>query len=50
LLTDDGVFITSGIINTKKDRVLDACINAGLRKVNEIEKDDWIAFVFKKDI
>lgn len=48
LLTDDGVFITSGIINTKKDRVLNACLNAGMYKVQEIEKNDWVAFVFKK--
>lgn len=48
LLTEDGVFITSGIINTKKDRVLNACLGAGLQKLKEIEKDDWVAFVFKK--
>lgn len=46
-LNKNGVFITSGIINTKKDRVLDACIDAGFILNKEIEKDDWVAFVFK---
>ena len=47
-LTSDGVFITSGIINTKKERVLEACRQAGLVKTAEMEKDDWVAFIFKK--
>jgi ribosomal protein L11 methyltransferase len=47
-LTADGIFITSGIINTKKERVLEACSQVGLVKTAEMEKDDWIAFVFKK--
>jgi len=48
-MTKDGIFITSGIISTKKDRVLAACLAAGLEKIKEIEKDDWIAFVFVKN-
>ncbi len=47
LLADGGILITSGIINSKKQRVIDACNNAGLIKVTEVEKDDWIAFVFR---
>lgn len=48
LLTEDGVFIASGIINTKKEKVLEACAKSGLVKVSETEKEDWIALKFKK--
>ena len=44
-LADDGVFICSGIINTKADRVRDALSRAGLKIVEEREKNDWIAMV-----
>ena len=44
-LADDGVFICSGIINTKADRVRDALYRAGLKIVEEREKNDWIAMV-----
>lgn len=44
-LADDGVFICSGIINTKADRVRDALAKAGLKIIEEREKNDWIAMV-----
>ena len=44
-LADDGVFICSGIINTKADRVRDALSRAGLKIVEKREKNDWIAMV-----
>ena len=47
-MTDDGVFICSGIINTKADRVRDALAKAGMTIVEEHEKNDWIAMVVKK--
>lgn len=47
-MTDDGVFICSGIINTKADRVRDALAKDGMIIVEEHEKNDWIAMVVKK--
>ena len=47
-MTDDGVVICSGIINTKADRVRDALAKAGMTIVEEHEKNDWIAMVVKK--
>lgn len=47
-LADDGVFICSGIINTKADRVRDALSRAGLKIVEEREKNDWIAMVVSR--
>ena len=44
-LADDGVFICSGIINTKADRVRDALAKEGLKIIEEREKNDWIAMV-----
>jgi ribosomal protein L11 methyltransferase len=46
LLKDDGIFITSGIINTKKQRVLDKYLELGFGMIEEIEKDEWIAYKF----
>ncbi len=49
-LAPGGVFITSGIIGTKREKVLDACAAAGLERIAEMEKDDWVAFVFGKKV
>lgn len=48
LLKDDGTFIASGIIDTRKDEVIAAVRAAGLR-VNEVrEKNGWVALVCGK--
>jgi ribosomal protein L11 methyltransferase len=47
-LKPDGLFITSGIIENKADRVLAACQAAGLTSVGCKEQNGWCSFVFKK--
>ena len=46
-LDPDGVFICSGIINTKADRVCNAIAACGMKIVEEHERNDWIAMVVK---
>ncbi|MBQ1894588.1 MAG: 50S ribosomal protein L11 methyltransferase [Clostridiales bacterium] len=46
-LAPDGLFICSGIINTKKDRVEKALTDAGFKIVEQREKNDWMAYVCK---
>ena len=48
-LTDGGVFICSGIINTKADRVRSALVKADMEIIEEQEKNDWIAMVVRKN-
>ncbi len=47
-LDDGAVFITSGIIDIRKDDVLSKASNKGFQIVEECYKDNWCAFVFKK--
>ncbi len=47
-LAEDGLFICSGIINTKKDKVEKALADAGLVIVEKHEKNDWMAYVCKR--
>ena len=47
-LETDGVFITSGIIDIRKDDVLNKALEMGFEIVEECYKDNWCAFVFKK--
>ena len=47
-LADGGFFVCSGIINTKKDRVLEALDKAGLEVISSRTKNDWCAYVCKK--
>lgn len=46
-MTDDGVFISSGIINTKKSEVEDALLQNGFDIVETNEMGDWVSFVAK---
>lgn len=46
-LAPDGLFICSGIINTKKDKVEKALDAAGLQIIEAREKNDWMAYVCK---
>ena len=47
-LADDGVFVCSGIINSKKDKVIDALEKAGMEIIAERSKNDWMAYIAKK--
>ena len=47
-LADDGLFVCSGIINTKKERVIEALKNAGMEIIEERSKNDWMAYIAKK--
>jgi ribosomal protein L11 methyltransferase len=47
-LADDGIFVCSGIINNKKERVIEALKAAGMEIVAEQSKNDWMAYIAKK--
>lgn len=48
MLKDDGVFVTSGIIEDRKEDVKEALISAGF-EIEEIKQDkDWLCMVCKK--
>ena len=47
-LKDDGIFMCSGIINTKAARVEKALDKAGFDIVEKNEKHDWMAYICKK--
>lgn len=48
LLKKDGIFITSGIINHKKQEVRDALTKAGFDIVETLAMEDWISIIAKK--
>ncbi|WP_087971720.1 50S ribosomal protein L11 methyltransferase [Oceanobacillus rekensis] len=48
-LVDGGLFITSGIIQTKKQLVKDKLIQQGFEIIAVNEMEDWISFVAKKN-
>ncbi|MGX7069620.1 50S ribosomal protein L11 methyltransferase [Gemella bergeri] len=48
LLEDNGYFITSGIIQEKKDELLEKMIAKRFRLVEEISENDWYSLVFTK--
>ncbi len=47
-MTDDAVFIISGIIDIRKDDILSAAEKFGFTVIEECYKDNWCAFVLKK--
>ena len=47
-LDDDGLFICSGIINTKVDRVRKALSENDMVIVEEQTRNDWYALAVKK--
>ncbi len=49
IITDDGLLVVSGIIESQKGRVIDAFKENGFYLADEIEKNDWNAFVLKKN-
>ncbi|MCG3085825.1 50S ribosomal protein L11 methyltransferase [Anoxybacillus sp. LAT_35] len=48
LLRSDGVFITSGIIQTKKQEVREGLLRAGFTIEETLTMEDWVAFIAKK--
>ncbi len=47
-LKKDGLYITSGIINMKRDEVKEAIEKNGFTIVEENEMREWVSFVAKK--
>ena len=47
-LTDDGLFLASGIIDTREQEVLDALTAAGYRLVRREESGGWVAFLAQR--
>jgi ribosomal protein L11 methyltransferase len=50
LLLPDGIFIASGIINTKSDRIDSEYQKLGFERITRAERNDWVAFRFVKRI
>ncbi len=50
IMKDDGLLVVSGIIEEQRARVTEAFAKKGFCLVDESEKNDWNAFVFKKSI
>jgi ribosomal protein L11 methyltransferase len=48
ILAKDGVFITSGIISTKKQEVKDGLEKAGFAIEETMLMEDWVAFIARK--
>ncbi|CUA79945.1 50S ribosomal protein L11 methyltransferase [Anoxybacillus suryakundensis] len=48
LLRSGGVFITSGIIQTKKQEVKEGILRAGFTIEETLTMEDWVAFIAKK--
>lgn len=49
LLTDGGLFLCSGIIDTRAGEVADALARNGLRVEERMEKDGWVALTARKN-
>jgi len=47
-LAPEGRFLISGIIDTKADRVTQACLDAGLILVGSNRKADWHAYLYER--
>jgi ribosomal protein L11 methylase PrmA len=44
----NSTFVLSGILNEKKQVVLDAISNSGMKLVEELDQDIWVALVVKQ--
>ena len=47
-LTDDGVYITGGIIESREDEVLFSFVQNGFEVTDRFENNGWLVFVLKK--
>ena len=50
IMDDNGIMSLSGILNEKKDIVINAIKRENLKIIDIIEQDQWISFVVKKQI
>ena len=48
-MTEDGIIVTSGIIDMRETDVLSAFDKYGFKIVEEIKRDNWCAFVCRKE-
>lgn len=48
IMEDDGILSLSGILNEKKDVVLDAIKRENLKIIDTLEQDQWISYVVTK--
>ncbi len=48
-LADDGILVVSGIIEPQAEQVVSSFKDKGFYLVDKLEKNDWNAFVFKKN-
>ena len=49
-MKDDGIFISSGIINIKEDEVREALLDNNFDIVDTVYMNDWVSFVAKKHV
>jgi len=49
-MKDDGLFISSGIINIKEEEVRQALLDNNFDIVDTVYMNDWVSFVAKKHI
>ena len=49
-MKDDGIFISSGIINLKEDEVRQALLDNNFDIVDTVYMNDWVSFVAKKHV
>ncbi len=48
VMADNGIFICSGIINTKKDKVEASLLDAGFKIIKSKTRNDWYAYMCTK--
>lgn len=46
-LSDNGTLVVSGIIDSRKDEVINGIVEQGFRLLEVAEKEDWVAAAFK---
>lgn len=49
-MKDDGIFISSGIINIKEEEVRQALLDNGFDIVDTVYMNDWVSFVARKHV
>ena len=48
-MTDDTIYITSGIIDVRAQQVKESFINSGFEIIEELKRDNWYAFALKSE-
>lgn len=49
VLRPNGIFISSGIIDSKEDEMRDGLIRHGFKIIERLEEKNWVAFIAKED-